>query len=287
MPNVSVILPTLGNQNLKMVIDSILTQSYLSLDLIVVDDSVEQRVQIDLHPKISILKTGGAKGVSSARNLGADAAKGDWIAFADDDDVWHKNKLQKQVSKAKEENLDVILTSAYVISNFKRKRPREVLGISKSPFEALYGLPHLMRSRYYLPTASILIRSDVFRKFYFDETLEERENIWLLHNVYSSGGRLLQMQDALVQISYNSKKSLRRIKLETELHWFQTLLTINEEFATNFAIESCRNFLRNRDPINFYAMLSEIRSRTIKQKIYVFFLRILCKLIKWNSFISS
>lgn len=280
MPNVSVILPTTGNRTLKLVIDSILTQSYLSVDLIVVDDSVEQSVNFDPHPRISLLKTGGAKGVSVARNMGADFAKADWIAFADDDDVWDKNKIQMQVSKAKDEDLDGILTSAYVISSVKLKRPRKVLGISKSPLEALYGIPHLMRSKYYLPTASILIRSDIFKKFYFDEKLEERENIWLLYNIYSSGGRLLQMQDALVHISYNSKKSLRRMKLETELDWFQTLLKINEDFATNFAIESCRNFLRNRDPKNFYAMLSETRARTIKQKTYVFFLRILCKLLK-------
>jgi glycosyltransferase involved in cell wall biosynthesis len=247
--------------------------------LIVVDDSVEQHVRIDPHPKISVLKTGGAKGVSIARNLGADSAKGDWIAFADDDDVWDKNKLQKQISKAKDEDLDMVLTSAYVITRVKRKRPRKVLGIYQSPFEALYGKPHLLHSKFYLPTASILIRSDFFKKFYFDEHLEERENIWLLYNVYSSGGRILQMQEALVQISYNSKKSLRRIKLETELNWFKTLLRINDDFAAHFAIESCRNFLRNGDPLNSYAILSEIRSGTFKQKIYVFFLKILCKLL--------
>ena len=39
-------------------------------------------------------------GPAMARNCGADMAKGEWIAFQDSDDIWHDDKLQKQIKLA-------------------------------------------------------------------------------------------------------------------------------------------------------------------------------------------
>lgn len=75
---------------------SILNQSHPQLELIVVDDgstdsSVENLSAID-DERLSIIRQANA-GVSVARNVGANAAKHDYVAFIDADDLWHRDFL--------------------------------------------------------------------------------------------------------------------------------------------------------------------------------------------------
>ena len=88
-------------------IDSVLGQIYKHLELIVIDDGstdgsfefLQQRYQFDKRFKIFRQEN---KGVSSARNLGLQHAKGEWIAFLDADDIWHPRKLELQLKAVKE-----------------------------------------------------------------------------------------------------------------------------------------------------------------------------------------
>lgn len=108
---VSVIIPVFNRPDfLKEAIDSALSQSYANNEIIVVDDG-----STDATPSVidsygdSIKKIRqDNKGVSSARNTGIRASKYDFISFLDSDDLWMKNKLERQVSFF-EENRDAII----------------------------------------------------------------------------------------------------------------------------------------------------------------------------------
>lgn len=108
---VSVIIPTYNRAGIiKKSIDSVLSQTYDDLELIIVDDgSTDETKELissykDIRIKYYSYKSN--KGVVYARNYGMKMASGDYIAFQDSDDIWHKDKLEKQI-KAMEEDCSV------------------------------------------------------------------------------------------------------------------------------------------------------------------------------------
>ncbi len=102
-PLISVIIATYNRgECIKRAIESVLTQTYKNIELIIVDDGSTDRtkefVQSFLSdPRIHYLKQEN-KGPSTARNNGIRASKGKYIAVLDSDDFWcDKRKLEKQV----------------------------------------------------------------------------------------------------------------------------------------------------------------------------------------------
>jgi glycosyltransferase involved in cell wall biosynthesis len=103
MPFISVIIPTYNRKDLlPRAINSVRDQTYTDFELIVVDDASEDETGAlecftDDQPSIHSIRFPCHRGVSAARNIGVAQSKGPWICFLDSDDVWHKNKLKKQV----------------------------------------------------------------------------------------------------------------------------------------------------------------------------------------------
>jgi glycosyltransferase involved in cell wall biosynthesis len=79
---------------------SVLAQTYAVSEIIVVDDgSTDATTEIvqQFAPEVRLIKHHHG-GPSSSRNAGMQEATGNWIAFLDDDDVWHKEKLERQLA---------------------------------------------------------------------------------------------------------------------------------------------------------------------------------------------
>ena len=100
-PKVSAVITTHNRlELLKRAIDSVLGQTYKSLELIVVDDASTDGTKDYLESQpiryIHIPKE-ESKGGNYARNLGVKAARGEYVAFLDDDDYWLPEKIEKQV----------------------------------------------------------------------------------------------------------------------------------------------------------------------------------------------
>ena len=100
-PSVSVIVPAYKQQDfLERCLDSIEAQSYEGeVEVIVVDDGSpdEGAAVARAHgsaPRVIEQENGG---VSSARNAGIIASTGEYLAFLDADDFWHKDKLRDQM----------------------------------------------------------------------------------------------------------------------------------------------------------------------------------------------
>ncbi len=106
-PAVSVVIPTHDRKNLLLLaIRSALSQRGVEVEVIVVDDGSTDGSWEALHsindPRIRLVHHGSSLGVATARNAGAAAAVGSWIAFLDDDDVWSPDKLAEQLDAAQE-----------------------------------------------------------------------------------------------------------------------------------------------------------------------------------------
>ena len=102
---VSVIVPTYNRAQLcKEAVESALSQTYRDIEVIVVDDGSTddtKEVVSSLDTRVRYLFQANA-GVSAARNLGLQSARGEFIAFLDSDDSWLPWKLQLQLKVLRE-----------------------------------------------------------------------------------------------------------------------------------------------------------------------------------------
>ena len=105
---ISVVIPTYNRRDLlKRALVSVFAQSLLPTEVIVIDDGSTDGTELMIakeFPSVRYCRQENS-GVSSARNLGIDLAKADWLAFLDADDEWLPDKLSQQ-SKALLANLE-------------------------------------------------------------------------------------------------------------------------------------------------------------------------------------
>jgi len=107
MIEVSVVIPTRDRPGLlALTMTTVLWQKDVDAEVLVVDDGVEPGTGALLKQlgdrRVRFLRNSGPPGVSGARNSGIAAARGHWIAFLDDDDLWAPGKLRSQLSVARE-----------------------------------------------------------------------------------------------------------------------------------------------------------------------------------------
>ena len=102
---VSVIIPFFNEKfYFEECIQSVLDQSYKNIEIIIINDgSKSEFLQIlekvkNKNPDKILLYHKENGGVSSARNLGIQKAKGKYISFIDADDVWLPNKIEHQIN---------------------------------------------------------------------------------------------------------------------------------------------------------------------------------------------
>lgn len=116
---ISVIVPVFNTENyLKKCIDSILQQTYQDIELIIVDDGstdnsffiCKEYERKDRRVKV-IHKENGGQG--SARNVGLDVCKGEYIIFVDSDDYILPDMFQILIKNATLANADISCCAVY------------------------------------------------------------------------------------------------------------------------------------------------------------------------------
>jgi glycosyltransferase involved in cell wall biosynthesis len=130
-PFFTVVIPTHNRSNLlKRAIASVLNQTFECYEIVIVDDhSIDDTASVvRSFPDIRIryMINNRTKGACGARNTGIYAAKGQWVAFLDDDDVWFPDKLKYQCELA----LNVKETVGLICSDYgiyKKKHGKPVI----------------------------------------------------------------------------------------------------------------------------------------------------------------
>lgn len=112
---VSVIIPVYNSEKyLDRCINSLVTQTYKNIELIIIDDkSPDNAPKIcdswaKRDSRIKVIHNEVNEGVAAARNKGISYITGDYVAFVDSDDFTDKTLIEKAVSRLDQENADIV-----------------------------------------------------------------------------------------------------------------------------------------------------------------------------------
>lgn len=159
-PLVSVVIPTYNHAHfLGRALRSVLDQTYSKWEAIVIDnhsrDNTDQVIQSFNDPRISTLKIHNNGIIAASRNAGIRAAKGEWIAFLDSDDLWYPQKLDIVVKAVMEDTtVDVCSTDEFLVSELTGdKSVLEYGPCSPNLYQAL-----LVEGNRFSPSAAIVRR---------------------------------------------------------------------------------------------------------------------------------
>jgi glycosyltransferase involved in cell wall biosynthesis len=101
VPRVSVIIPTYNRAEMvREAVASVLAQTCRDFEVVVVDDASTDGTAAALaeYAEVQVLRHPRRRGVAAARNTGIQAARGEWLAFLDSDDLWLPEKLARQMA---------------------------------------------------------------------------------------------------------------------------------------------------------------------------------------------
>ena len=113
MKLISVIIPTFNRVDLlKNAINSVLTQTYSNIEIIVIDDNSNDKTESLIKNlndnRINYIKNKENLKAPLCRNIGINISRGEFIAFLDDDDIWYPNKLEEQIKLFDNSNVGLV-----------------------------------------------------------------------------------------------------------------------------------------------------------------------------------
>lgn len=90
-----------GRTHIADAVRSVLAQTFGDLEVVVVDDGSSDGsrdvVRAIADPRVRLVEHGANRGIAAARNTGVREARGEYVAFLDQDDAWYPHKLRRQV----------------------------------------------------------------------------------------------------------------------------------------------------------------------------------------------
>lgn len=176
LESVSVVIPAYNQAKyVRESVNSALEQTHPPAEVIVVDDGSTDDTREQLQTfgdRVHYMFQRNA-GPSAARNAGVRRARGEWVAFLDADDLWHRQKLEIQL-RAVQHRKDVALVGS---------PPAKTLPdvISPTPKARELSLVDFLLSLRMSPTSALVRPQQFFSVGGFDETIRfaEDRDVWL------------------------------------------------------------------------------------------------------------
>lgn len=165
---VSIIIPLYNSEKyIEETIKSVLDQTYKNWEMLIIDDcstdngaEIVKKYQDD--KRIKYFKLDINSGAAVCRNKGIELSNGEYIAFLDSDDLWKKEKLEKQIRFMKENNYSISFTEYEEIDengnklNILIKSPRKPVTYRRylltNPIGCLTGMYNVKKlGKVYMP----------------------------------------------------------------------------------------------------------------------------------------
>lgn len=141
---VSIVMPAYNSEKyIGETIESVLAQTYQNWELLIVDDCSTDntpnivRSYLGKDSRVKYYRLSQNLGAAAARNKAMYEATGEYMAFLDSDDLWYKEKLQKQTDFMKQEKINFSYTSYERIEECSNKLPQRVICPKQTSYEKL------------------------------------------------------------------------------------------------------------------------------------------------------
>lgn len=193
-PLVSVVIPTAHREPATVLraISSALGQSYPTLEVILVDDNTESGLSSEIKtafkrvPQVRYIKNVGSHGACAARNVGISCAKGELVAFLDDDDEWLPEKIERQL-EAFEEDVCLVYCNGWCVDN-RCKPPLVTQYRQKEDFLSTVSFESLLEKNHIGTTTQLLVRKSTLEQIDgFDTRFLARQDYDLCLRLTQSG----------------------------------------------------------------------------------------------------
>lgn len=210
-PHVSIVTPVFNAAStISQTIDSIIAQRFSDWELLLIDDAssdnsrlvAECFTQTDSRIKYFRLAENG--GPAIARNTGIEHAKGSLIAFLDADDLWHPEKLERQIAFMEKERVALSCTSYSIIDEQGRPQKKDV--VARKTLD--YGT---MLTRNYIGCLTAMYDTRIAGKT-FMPNIRKRQDYGLWLNIIKRTGPAAGLQECLAYYR-NRPSSLSSNKL--------------------------------------------------------------------------
>ena len=244
-PKISIIVPVYNVEKyIRRCLDSIAGQTFTDWECICVDDGTpdtsgkicDEYMTKDVRFRVIHQENAG---VSVARNIGLDAAKGDWIVFVDGDDWVSITMLQDLYDKALENDVDVVLGGYYLTDG--NQEYDTIL-----PKEGLLSMPKDFATKWQGPCAKLIKKSVLHKNnIRFLEGITLAEDLFFTFRVYYSSNKILGLPRPCYYYYQNENSVCHAI---TEKNVLDEIAVIEkmEDFLKKSDSNEWKNFLVNR-----------------------------------------
>lgn len=239
----SIIVPVYKVEKyLRRCLDSISSQTFTDFECILVDDGspdssgkiCDEYAEKDTRFRVIHKKNGG---VSSARNAGLDAAKGEWIGFVDADDWIEKQTYEVAIKTAEEKKVDLLQWNSWTVDENGIKKPFYDAGILKE------GFFHLADCCTYFhgSMCNKIVSRQLFcsTKIRFDEDITQCEDRVVAFKCYMTSSKCYQLEDFLYNYFQHNDSAIHSLTKEKILQEKRGI-----EIMENFVSEDIRKKLK-------------------------------------------
>jgi cellulose synthase/poly-beta-1,6-N-acetylglucosamine synthase-like glycosyltransferase len=242
-PFVSIVIPTTGNVKfIRGLVESVIELDYPKdkFELILIGDKntdlIEKHSKIAIKNGINTLLIFEPVPAGQKRNIGSEKAKGDLIAFTDDDTILREDWIRNAVKHLRQNEEHVGVGGP----NFT---PRQGLPFAKA-VGRIFGSKFLFSFRYTIghakareithnPTCNYIIKKDIVKKIKFHPNLWPGEDVEFDIRVLKAGHKILYSPDVVV---WHHRRSRPRAFLEQMFNYGKTRAQVTRMHPSSFDI---------------------------------------------------
>lgn len=216
---VSIVVPVYNaSEFIEETIESVIDQTYEDWELILIndgskDDSVEKIKNYKNNSKITLLEHPNSTnlGVSKSRERGIKAAKGDFIAFLDADDVFYSNKLRAQLDVfSRFEEVVLIHSRVDILNNSRFEFNNDFALAADDRIYELHEKSNWLQSNE-ICNSTVMVKSSIVKNIQFGLPQLFQFEDWLLWCLIANKGKFYYQNNSQIRYRVHPKSATASI----------------------------------------------------------------------------
>lgn len=280
---ISVIITTYGrDKKIEKAIKSVLNQTFLPLEIIVVDDNgkgtenqkkTEEKIKRLNNPLLKYIVMEKNGGANKARNEGIKYSRGKYIAFLDDDDEFEEKKIEEVEAVIEKKEVDLIYSGATLYCNGKKIKYNYKKAVSNRIKE------EILKRNYIGSTSFVVLRKEkIILCGMFNEKLRNCQDWDLWIRIIWSNGEVIGIDKSLVKynIDFEDKVRISNNVLAREATYNYLIKEIREKYFGSLSLKTQKeieiNFIKRNMLIDYENFdLVKYRKKFIKNWSFRYF----------------